>query len=328
MKKKVDLLFISSEDSRTEKLVEVLKENTFFPEKIANEETIEQILATKSSEAGSIYCLLNNEKEQLSNEEKILETRLYQALENDEFVMFYQPVIDLSNDSLYGFESLIRWLDPEAGIVPPDSFIPVAERSAIIIPLGFRVIDMVMKQMREWLDAFPSMNHLKAGINLSASQFLYPDLCDRIIEIRDRYRLDSDNIVFEVTESAFMEDMETANIMLLKLKSEKFKIYLDDFGTGYSSLTYLLHFPVDTLKIDKSFVKWMHIDDQSKHIVNSVISMAHNLGMKIVAEGVEEDIHEKLITAMKCDFGQGHFYSKPMPPEEVIEYINNTIGKG
>jgi len=145
------------------------------------------------------------------------------------------------------------------------------------------------------------------------------------MDITKSYNMDPENIIFEITESAFMEDMESANIILLTLKSKKFTLYLDDFGTGYSSLTYLLHFPVDTLKIDKSFVEWMHIDEQSEEIVRSVISLAHNLKMKVVAEGVETEEHLSMIREFKCDYGQGYFFDKPLNSEDAGKLLESCM---
>ncbi|HOW83870.1 MAG TPA: EAL domain-containing protein, partial [Spirochaetota bacterium] len=162
---------------------------------------------------------------------------------------------------------------------------------------------------------------IRVNVNLSARQFVLDELCERIFRIVEEYRVPPESLAFEITESAFMEDMESANLMLLKLKAGKHRIYMDDFGTGYSSLSYLQHFPVDTLKIDKSFVEWMHIDEQSEQIVRAIIDLAHNLKMTVVAEGVEVDEHRDVLKKYGCDYGQGYYFSKPLDVPAARQYL-------
>jgi EAL domain-containing protein (putative c-di-GMP-specific phosphodiesterase class I)/DNA-binding response OmpR family regulator len=256
-----------------------------------------------------------------------LERDMYRALEKEEFVLHYQPIINMTEERIAGFEALIRWRHPELGLVPPDQFIPAAERLPLIIPLGFWVIEEAARQLCAWEKMFSIDGSLHMGINLSARQFVYPELGSGIKKIIRDSGVDPAKIAFEITESAFMNDMETANLQLLKLKSEKHLIYMDDFGTGYSSLSYLQHFPVDTLKIDQSFVRWMHIDEQSEHIVRSVVGLAHNLGMNVVAEGVEEEKHNSMLRDINCDYGQGFFYSTPLEPVAAEEYLGRHFRK-
>lgn len=254
-------------------------------------------------------------------EEKEIENMLWNAFEKNHFRLFYQPVISLKDDRLFGFEALIRIDDPVKGIINPGDFIDVAERSDIIYPLGLWIIETACKQIHDWKSKFQLNTPLKINTNLSSNQFLHDGLADDILEITDRYETNHQDIGFELTESTFMEDMEKANLALLQLRSKDFHIYMDDFGTGYSSLSYLTHFPMNVLKIDQSFVQWMHIDEQSETIVKSIISMSHSLGLKVVAEGTDDDEHIEMLKKFECDYAQGYLYSKPMPPELAEEYI-------
>lgn len=250
-----------------------------------------------------------------------LKEKLQNALDRREFILYFQPVIDLENNKLAGFESLIRWNHPEKGIVPPDEFIPASEETGMIIPMGDWIIDEALLVLKKWQETFDINSLFKVGINLSAKQFLLENFSESIIKKIEEAKIPPQNIALEITESAFMEDMEKANLALLTFKSKGIPLYLDDFGTGYSSLTYLLHFPVDTLKIDKSFVEWMHIDDQSREIVKSVAALALNLNMKTVAEGIETIEHAEMARSFGCNLGQGYFFSKPLPLEKATELI-------
>ena len=259
-----------------------------------------------------------------SEEELRLEEEMYGALDRGEFELQYQPIVLLSSGRVTGFEALLRWHHPSRGLVMPADFIPVAERSPIIIPLGFWVIDEAVRQLARWQKKTPAIRTLNMGINLSANQFIYPELGPSIAGIIKKHGADPRTVVFEITESAFMTDMESANVQLLRLKSARHRILMDDFGTGYSSLSYLQHFPVDTLKIDRSFVRWMHIDDQSEHIVRSIIALARNLGLQVIAEGVEEEEHRHALRALGCDYGQGFLFSPPLDAAAALAYIRTA----
>ncbi|MCU0848546.1 MAG: EAL domain-containing protein [Spirochaetes bacterium] len=254
-------------------------------------------------------------------DEKKIEEELFRAINDNEFILHYQPVINLVNNCIMGFEALARWNHPERGLVMPDDFIPIAEKTSLIIPLGFKVIEEAAGQLKKWQNTYEFDKSLKMSVNLSAKQFLSHELCDTIFGIVERKNINPEDFIFEITESTLMDDVDSANMMLLKLKARNFRIYMDDFGTGYSSLTYLRHFPVDTLKIDRSFVQWMHIDDQSEVIVRAVIGLAHNLKMKVVAEGVDQEVHISMLKDYGCDYCQGYFISKPMDIIAAGEFI-------
>ena len=189
----------------------------------------------------------------------MLEKELNAALDNREFSLHYQPIVSFEDGHINGFEALVRWNHPARGMIMPIDFIPAAERSPLIIPLGFWIIDEAVRQIASWRKSGTviAVPCISASIFPRASS-LHPELGASIAGILKKHAVPPENVAFEITESAFMMDMESANVQLLKLKSGRHSIYMDDFGTGYSSLSYLQHFPVDTLKIDRSFVRWMH----------------------------------------------------------------------
>ncbi len=290
---------------------------------------VQDILKKKCSviKAGSDTEFLDTSTA-LSIEETVMAEELERSYKQEDFRLFFQPVINLPDGRVRGFESLLRWEHPERGMVGPDQFIPVLEKTNLIAPLGFWIVEEAARQSRKWLDEFSFNPPIQVNVNLSARQFVLEELCDRIFSIVEEYRLPPEALAFEVTESAFMEDMESANLMLLKLRANNHRIYMDDFGTGYSSLSYLQHFPVDTLKIDKSFVEWMHIDEQSELIVQAIVDLAHNLKMTVVAEGVETEEHRDRLMRMKCDFGQGYLFARPLDVPAARLFLQQMRSSG
>jgi EAL domain-containing protein (putative c-di-GMP-specific phosphodiesterase class I) len=256
----------------------------------------------------------------------MLREEMSQALERREFEIYYQPVLSLRDDGYCGFEALIRWNHPQKGILLPDQFIASAEESPLIVPLGYWIVEEVARQLARWR-GLNLPGPLRVNVNLSARQFVDQDLSRRIIDITAAHGVDPATLGLEITESTFMENMESANLNLLKLKSENFIIYMDDFGTGYSSLSYLLHFPVDIIKIDKSFVQWMHIDEESEEIVRSVIMLAHNLKRQVVAEGVEEQVHLDMLKSFDCDYIQGYLVARPLSAEAAGRFLESRCGR-
>jgi len=261
-----------------------------------------------------------------ADKNKFILSELNRAVNNNEFILYYQPVIDMRNTSLIGFESLIRWNHPIRGIISPEEFIPAAEKSDIILPIGEWIIEEAVTQLLRWSSTRRFGPDMRININLSARQIINRDLSDLIGDIIGRNGIDPKQIGFEITESAIMENMESANLTLLKLKISNHPIYMDDFGTGFSSLSYLHHFPIDTIKIDKSFVEWMFVDEQSREIVRTIIGLAHNLDMTVVAEGVETKEHMSILREYKCDYGQGYYFNRPLSPDTAEELLNVKDG--
>ncbi|MDB9312829.1 PAS domain S-box protein [Spirulina sp. CS-785/01] len=235
-----------------------------------------------------------------------------------EFLAYYQPILSLKTGKLAGFEALLRWQHPTKGLVSPAKFIPLAEETGLIVPLGEWILTEAMRQLRKWEKQFPQHFPLTMSVNLSGKQIREPELIDQIDKILARTGLESRYLKLEITESMLMDNAEAATEMLLALRSRQIKLSIDDFGTGYSSLSYLHRFPVNTLKIDRSFVKRMQPNGSNSEIVRAIVSLAHNLGMDVVAEGIEIGIQLQQLKSLGCEYGQGYFYAPPLS-QEVIE---------
>jgi EAL domain-containing protein (putative c-di-GMP-specific phosphodiesterase class I) len=242
-----------------------------------------------------------------------MESDLRLAIEREEFEVYYQPIMDLRTSTLSGFEALLRWHHPEHGLVSPTEFIPVAEDTEMIIPIGQWVLRQACRQVREWQSAYPSDAPLTISVNLSGKQFKQPDLVGQVKQILYQTGLDPHSLRLEITESMVMEDAEAATAMLRQLRSLHVQLSIDDFGTGYSSLSYLHRFPVNILKIDKSFVGRMSMDEESMGIVETIITLASKLKMDVVAEGIETGEQWRKLRALNCHYGQGYLFSQPVP---------------
>lgn len=266
-------------------------------------------------------------KEKKPREEDTYSIReLETAIVAGEFQLYYQPVVDLQdNNRLVGFESLVRWIKPDGTVILPDEFISTIERDDLIFALSDSMVEQALQTLVEWNKLFQLELSIRINVNLSARLFDSVAIADSIIQKTERYGVNPGQLGLELTESAFMDSMEVANIILLKLKSYGFILYMDDFGTGYSSLSYLHHFPVHTLKVDKSFVKWLNIDEESEHIVRSIVGLAHGLGRNVVAEGVEEEEHVEFLREIGCEYGQGFYFAKPMSKEKAVDYIRVNL---
>lgn len=261
-------------------------------------------------------------RQNVNDEKRRLEASLWTAFENNRFRLYYQPVMSLEHNRISGFEALIRLMGEDGNIISPDKFIAVAEESALIAPLGLWIVEEACRQMKSWKEKYDFSSPLRINVNISPRQFIFPELTKSVFELTERYGICSDDMGFEITESALMGDMESANIALLEFRSRNFMLYMDDFGTGYSSLSYLMHFPVNIIKIDQSFVKWMHIDDQSEILVKSLIALAHNLGLKVVAEGTDDESHIELLKNFGCDYAQGYYFAKPLAPGDAETFLD------
>ncbi len=240
-----------------------------------------------------------------------LETSLRHALGQDQFQLFYQPQIDIDSRKVVGLEALIRWQHPTQGTIPPDCFIPLAEKTGLIIPIG----EWVLRQACRQAAAAPG---LKMAVNLSARQFHQDNLVAVVREVLIETGMPPADLELEITESALIYDVESAITTMEELIGLGVSISLDDFGTGYSSLSYLKRFPIDTLKIDKSFISEVTTDPDSEVIVNTIIAMAHSLKLKVIAEGVETEEQLAMLHARGCDQAQGYLFSRPLPYQEVI----------
>ncbi len=252
-----------------------------------------------------------------------LETKLRRALANDEFLLFYQPKVDLKTGAMVGVEALIRWRDPEVGLVPPGQFIPLLEETELILPVGRWVAERAARQYTEWLER--GLQPPRIAVNVSALQLAQHDFVRSIDEILERYPRATAGLDIELTESVLMDDL-TGNIEKLReLKRRGLKVAIDDFGTGYSSLGYLSRLPLDALKVDRSFIDEMADDPQQMSIVTAIISLAHSLDLKVIAEGVETATQAQLLRLLRCDQIQGYLMARPQPPEEVAQLIGKEL---
>ncbi|HVF57372.1 MAG TPA: EAL domain-containing protein [Pyrinomonadaceae bacterium] len=256
-----------------------------------------------------------------------LETDLRKALDRREFFMLYQPIVALDDFHLCGFEALVRWQHPERGLISPMDFIPVAEDTGQIIAIGEWALFEACRQMRRWQKSFPSESPLFISVNLSSKQFTQPNLIEQVRVILERTRLDPRSLKLEITESAVMENIDTTTEMLRQLRALGVQLSIDDFGTGYSSLSYLHRFPIDTLKIDRSFVTRMVDNSENIEIVRTIVMLAQILGMDVVAEGVETKEQLGLLRKLGCENGQGYYFSRPTSVTEAEKIINDTCAR-
>ncbi len=252
-----------------------------------------------------------------------LENDLRRAIEHQDFELYYQPIVALATGKIMGFEALVRWQHPEQGIISPAKFVPIAEETGLIIPLGQWVLREACRQMKEWQKLFPKEPPLTVSVNLSSRQFSQQSLIGQIRQILNETQLDAHYLKLEITESAIMENTESAMDMLLQLKAMGIQLSVDDFGTGYSSLGYLYRFPMDLLKIDRSFISRVDIDGEKLELVRTIITLAWNLGMDVVAEGVETTKQLAQLKALKCEYAQGYLFSKPLNAADAQKLIQH-----
>lgn len=251
-----------------------------------------------------------------------LENDLRRAIEREEFVVYYQPIMCLQNDEIAGFEALVRWNHPERGLVPPGDFIPTAEDTGLIVDIGRLVLRESCRQMRKWQTTIPS-KELTISVNLSGKQFAQADLVAQVKQILEETGLEPKYLKLEITESVVMENAEIASTMLMQLCSLGVHLCIDDFGTGYSSLSYLHRFPVKTLKIDRSFINRMGPDGENAEVVKTINTLAGNLGMEVVAEGVETEEQASQLKAMKCKLGQGYLFARPLEAAGAAVFVRD-----
>jgi diguanylate cyclase (GGDEF)-like protein/PAS domain S-box-containing protein len=244
-----------------------------------------------------------------------IETDLRRALEREECRVYYQPIMDLASGRVRGFEALLRWQHPTRGMVMPDVFIPVAEETGLIGPLGLWVLRTSCKQMKVWQERYPQVPALSIAVNVSTRQLAQPALVDQVQSILDETGLPAGTLILEITESALMHNLQAGTAMVKRLHEIGVRLSIDDFGTGYSSLAYLQSFPVDTLKIDRSFVARMSREHGQGEIVRAIIALARNLGIGVTAEGVETVEQLAALRALDCKSAQGFYFAAPQPPE-------------
>jgi diguanylate cyclase (GGDEF)-like protein/PAS domain S-box-containing protein len=250
-----------------------------------------------------------------------METDLRKALETQEFHLHYQPIVALDSGRIVGFEALARWQHAKRGAIAPVEFIPVAEETGLIVPMGWWAVREACRQMRVWHRHFPAAQPLTVSVNLSVKQFSQPDLVEQIQRILRETGCPADALKVEITESAIMEHAGFATTMLASLREVGVQLSIDDFGTGYSSLSYLPRLPIDTLKIDRAFISQMDADDENAEIARTIVTLARNLKMNVVAEGVETVEQLRQLRALQCQYGQGWLFSPPLDADGAAALI-------
>jgi predicted signal transduction protein with EAL and GGDEF domain len=252
-------------------------------------------------------------------ERQSTEQALRVAMEREEFVLHYQPKVDLATGAVTGAEALIRWMHPTRGLVPPYEFIPIAEQSGLIVPIGRWAVREASRQMRTWREAGMPLHNI--AVNVSAVDLRDPGFVDHVLAVLDEAGLDPQHLELELTETVLMNNIDATAATLQRLRGRGVKVSLDDFGTGYSSLSYLHNFPIDSLKIDRSFVNQINVETGGAPLVAAIISMARSLKLRVVAEGVETAAQLAFLQGLSCDEAQGYYFSRPVPPLQFAEYL-------
>jgi diguanylate cyclase (GGDEF)-like protein len=257
-----------------------------------------------------------------------LEAELEPALQRDEFTLVYQPIVSTESNDVIGFEALVRWQHPTLGMLSPLDFIPIAERTGSIVPLGRWILNEACAQLRTWQTTLPGRDELWVSVNLSGVQLREPDLVEQIEEALQRHQLAPRGLVLELTEGSAMENPVATTTLLMRLRAMGVRISLDDFGTGYSSLAYLRQFPVDALKIDQSFVRGLANDKDTAVIVTGIVAMAKELGLYVVAEGVETDGQRAALHSLQCESVQGYLIARPLDPQGASDFLVGGASAG
>ncbi|MGK7940614.1 MAG: EAL domain-containing protein [Crocosphaera sp.] len=267
------------------------------------------------------YRFYNRRMSYEISENFTLESQLHQAIKNQELILHYQPQINIKTGKVYGLEALIRWNNPKLGLINPEKFIPLAEKTGLILPMGEWVLKTACQQNKKWQNM--GIPPVRVAVNLSAQQLQQPNLIKTVEETLNDVELDPQWLELEVTESMLMKNTKLANHTLCELREMGVHISMDDFGTGYSSLGYLKTFPFHTLKIDQSFVRELNKNAQDLSIISAIMTLSRGFNMRVIAEGVENQEQLNLLRQLQCEEMQGYFFSHPLSPEDIINYLLN-----
>jgi len=265
------------------------------------------------------FCFYTQEMGQIANERMLLEHELHTAIENNQLVLHYQPQYDLNTGEIVGMEALVRWYHPKRGLIPPGEFIPQAEKTNLILSLGSWVLNQACLQGGKWLKE--GKTPVRIAINISPKQFQQYGFEQELQKVLNKHALPGNWLELEITEKSLVTDIEKVIVMLKQIKTMEISLAIDDFGTGYSSMNYLKRFPIDVIKIDRSFIKDIEIDKDDEAIITAIIAMAHGLELAVLAEGVETRAQHDFLTKLNCNLSQGFLYNKPMTAEEISLYL-------
>jgi EAL domain-containing protein (putative c-di-GMP-specific phosphodiesterase class I) len=275
----------------------------------------------QAKDEGVDYKMFDEAMSQQAIDRLELENDLRRAIEREEFVVHYQPIVNLQSGKLWGIEALVRWDHPERGLLDPDEFVHVAEESGLVVTMGEQVLREACRRAAEWQKERPHTPPLVMSVNLSGRQLRRTDLHEVIEQALKESGLSPSSLSLDITETVYISALDTNTGALDRLRALGIRISIDDFGAGYSWLSYLKRLPADVLKIDKSFVRGLGLEVEDTAIVQTIIDLAHILGMEVVAEGVEVEEQETLLKEMGCDSGQGFYFSKPLSPEDVLPFL-------
>lgn len=284
------------------------------PEEILRDADLALYQAKLQGKGG--YVLFHDTMRETAISHMTLESDLRAALENHQFTLWYQPIIELPNN-LVGFEALVRWQHPTRGLIAPTEFIPLAEATGLILPLGRWILETACRQAVEWIEIFPELANMKMGVNISGLQISQPDFVHSVVEVLQETRLSPECLALEVTESVCLGGLEQIADTLNDLQALGIEVQIDDFGTGYSSLSYLQRLPVYTIKIDRSFIRSLTEPGASPDIVRAIFSMVNHLGIKAVAEGIENEAQLEALQQLNCRYVQGYLLARPMEPDHA-----------
>ena len=299
---------------------------TFFPEHGKDGQTLLKNAGTALYRAkragGNNYKFYSRDMHERASKRLRLEGNLRRALENDEFVLVYQPRVAVDTHKITGVEALIRWEHPELGLISPAEFIPLAEDTGLIIPIGEWVLREACAQNRKWQQQ--GLEPFRVAVNISARQFQQADISRVVVRALDAAKLSPEHLELELTESSIMNNVDFAVKVLTELKQMGVEITVDDFGTGFSSLSYLKRLPIGALKIDQSFVRDATTDPDDAALVMAVVTLGHNMRLKVIAEGVETEEQLRFLNLLRCDEVQGYLFSRPVPAEDLLQMVTKT----